>query len=310
MLKRKFFCHGKRISFDALRSGVYLSIKALERSMSHLKTFFLMAGLMVFLVVIGGLLGGQTGAIGCFAFALVMNMFMYWNSGSLVLKMYKAQPVTESQAPRLYNSVKRMAANAGLPMPKVAIIPMDQPNAFATGRNPENAVVAATTGLINMVNDDELDGVMAHELGHVQNRDILISTIAAAMVGAITMLASIAKFSAMFGGRGRGRGPHPAVLILLAIIAPIAAGLIQMMISRNREYMADEAGARISGKPMALASALQKLENFSQNKPVDVNPSTAHMFIVNPLGGKHSMSNLFRTHPTTQDRISRLRQMT
>lgn len=277
--------------------------------MSQLKTFFLMSGLMVFLVVIGGLLGGEAGAIGCFVFALFMNGFMYWNSGSLVLKMYKARPVTEEEAPRLYRSVQRMASNANLPMPTVALIPMDQPNAFATGRNPQNAVVAATTGLINMVDDDELDGVMAHELGHVQNRDILISTIAAAMVGAITMVASIAKWGAMFGRGRNSRGVHPAVILILAILAPVAAGLIQMTISRNREYMADEAGARISGKPMALASALKKLENFSQNRPVDVNPSTAHMFIVNPLGGRSQMSNLFRTHPTTEDRIRRLSNM-
>jgi heat shock protein HtpX len=186
---------------------------------------------------------------------------------------------------------------------------MDQPNAFATGRNPSNAVVAVTTGLLKMVDDDELDAVVAHELGHVQNRDILISTIAAAMVGAITMLASIAKWGAIFGRGRNGKGVHPVVLILLAILAPIAALLIQMMISRNREFMADEAGARISGKPMALASALQKLERFSQSKPVDVNPSTAHMFIVNPLGGNSPMSNLFRTHPTTVDRVSRLERL-
>ena len=276
--------------------------------MSQLKTFFLMAGLMAFLVGIGGILGGQSGAIACFVFALAMNGFMYWNSSSLVLKMYKASPVTESEAPRLYKSVQRMASNASLPMPTVALIPMDQPNAFATGRNPDNAVVAVTTGLLNMVDDDELDAVVAHELGHVQNRDILISTIAAAMVGAITMLASIAKWGAIFGRGRNGKGVHPAVLILLAILAPIAAMLIQMMISRNREFMADEAGARISGKPMALASALQKLERFSQSKPVEVNPSTAHMFIVNPLGGNSPMSNLFRTHPTTQDRVSRLKK--
>jgi len=276
---------------------------------SQLKTFFLMAGLMAFLVGIGGILGGQNGAMICFVFALAMNGFMYWNSGSLVLKMYKASPVTEAEAPRLYRSVQRMASNASLPMPTVALIPMDQPNAFATGRNPSNAVVAVTTGLLEMVDDDELDGVVAHELGHVQNRDILISTIAAAMVGAITMLASIAKWGAIFGRGRNGKGIHPAVMILLAILAPIAALLIQMMISRNREYMADEAGARISGKPMALASALQKLERFSQNRPVDVNPSTAHMFIVNPLGGNSRMSNLFRTHPTTQDRVNRLKRL-
>jgi heat shock protein HtpX len=308
-MQRDLFKHGERIPFDGPRSGAYLFSKLKEGVVSQLKTFFLMAGLMAFLVVIGGVLGGQTGAIVCFAFALVMNAFMYWNSGSMVLKMYKASPVTEAEAPRFYRSVQRMASNASLPMPKVALIPMDQPNAFATGRNPKNAVVAVTTGLLNMVDDDELDGVVAHELGHVQNRDILISTIAAAMVGAITMLATIAKWGAIFGrGRG-GRGLHPAILILLAILAPIAAMLIQMMISRNREYMADAAGARISGKPMALASALQKLETFSQNRPVDVNPSTAHMFIVNPLGAKGAMASLFRTHPTTQDRVSRLREM-
>jgi heat shock protein HtpX len=277
--------------------------------MSQFKTFFLMAGLMAFLVGIGGILGGQVGAIACFVFALAMNGFMYWNSSSLVLKMYKASPVTEADSPRLYKSVQRMASNASLPMPTVALIPMEQPNAFATGRNPDNAVVAVTTGLLDMVDDDELDGVVAHELGHVQNRDILISTIAAAMVGAITMLASIAKWGAIFGRGRNGKGVHPAILILLAILAPIAAMMIQMMISRNREFLADAAGARISGKPMALASALQKLERFSQSRPVDVNPSTAHMFIVNPLGGKSRMSNLFRTHPTTLDRVNRLKKL-
>jgi heat shock protein HtpX len=271
--------------------------------MSQFKTFFLMAGLMAFLVGIGGILGGQVGAIACFVFALAMNGFMYWNSSSLVLKMYKASPVTEADSPRLYKSVQRMASNASLPMPTVALIPMEQPNAFATGRNPDNAVVAVTTGLLDMVDDDELDGVV------VQNRDILISTIAAAMVGAITMLASIAKWGAIFGRGRNGKGVHPAILILLAILAPIAAMMIQMMISRNREFLADAAGARISGKPMALASALQKLERFSQSRPVDVNPSTAHMFIVNPLGGKSRMSNLFRTHPTTLDRVNRLKKL-
>ncbi len=276
--------------------------------MNSLKTFFLMSGLAVFMVVIGTLLGGPRGAQLFFLIAMGMNFFAYYFSDKIVLRAYKARIVDEREAPQLVSTVRRLATQAGLPMPKVAIIPMDVPNAFATGRNPRNAVVAATTCLLDMMNQDELEGVLAHELGHVKNRDILLSTIAAAMVGAITMLSSMTRWSFLFG-RGSNRsqgGIHPAVVLLLAILAPIGAMLIQMSISRSREFAADRAGAEISGKPLALASALAKLENMSQQQPREVNPSTAHMFIINPLGGMSSMSKLFRTHPTTDERIQRL----
>ena len=277
--------------------------------MNSLKTFFLMSGLAVFMVVIGSVLGGARGAQLFFLIAVGMNFFAYYFSDKIVLRAYKARLVDEREAPQLVSTVRRLATRAGLPMPKVAIIPMDVPNAFATGRNPQNAVVAATTRLLDMMDQDELEGVLAHELGHVKNRDILLSTIAAAMVGAITMLSSMTRWSFLFG-RGSSRsqgGIHPAVVLLLAILAPIGAMLIQMSISRSREFAADRAGAEISGKPLALASALAKLESMSQQQPREVNPSTAHMFIINPLGGMSSMSKLFRTHPTTDERIQRLR---
>ena len=257
------------------------------------------------LVLIGGAMGGQQGAILAFGFSIVMNAGSYWFSDTIVLKSYKARLVTEAEAPKLVRTVKRLSERAGLPMPRVAIIPGMGPNAFATGRGPDNAVVAATEGLLQMMNQDELEGVIAHELGHIKNRDILISTIAAAMVGAITM---VARWGMFFGGgrsRGGGGGNVFAMLAMM-IAAPLAGGMIQMAISRSREFGADAAGGEISGKPLALASALRKLENFAHQRPNDVNPATSHMFIVNPLGGGGGMGKLFRTHPMTEDRVARL----
>jgi len=276
--------------------------------MNGAKTFLLMASLAVFMVLIGGAIAGPQGARFFLMIALAMNGFAYWFSDKIVLKMYKARLVDEIEAPELVGTVRTLAQRAGLPMPKVAIIPMDAPNAFATGRNPENAVVAATTGLLSMMNQDELEGVLAHELGHVQNRDILISTIAAAMVGTIAMMSRSAQWSMVWGGN-RNRNVHPGIVLLLTILAPMAAMVIQMTISRSREFAADEAGARISGKPLALASALQRLDSMSHSRPTSVNPSTAHMFIVNPLGGLEGVTRLFRTHPTTDERIAKLQAL-
>lgn len=275
--------------------------------MNFAKTLVLMSLLSALLVGLGGAMGGEQGAILAFVVSLVMNLGSYWFSDKLVLRAYKARIVTEADAPALVGTVRRLAERAGLPMPRVAIIPGSQPNAFATGRGPSSAVVAATEGLLGMVNQDELEGVLAHELAHVQNRDILLSTIAASMVGAITM---VARWGLWFGGgrRDGDRGVHPVVAIVLMIAAPLAAVLIQMAVSRSREFAADAGGAAISGKPMALASALGKLEDHAHRSPRDVNPATSHMFIVNPLGGGR-MSGLFRTHPTTDERVERLERL-
>ncbi len=273
--------------------------------MNTIKTFLLLGAMSALLVLAGGALGGEQGAILAFGFSLVLNAGSYWFSDTIVLRSYRARVVTEAEAPRLVSTVNRLARRAGLPMPKVAIIPGMAPNAFATGRNPKNAVVAATEGLLQMMDQDELEGVIAHELGHIKNRDILISTIAAAMVGAITMVARWGMFFG--GGRDRnGGGANIIVALVMMIAAPIAAMLIQMAVSRSREFGADRAGGEISGKPLALASALRKLESFATARPTDVNPATSHMFIVNPLGGAKGLSSLFRTHPQTADRIAKL----
>jgi heat shock protein HtpX len=240
-----------------------------------------------------------------------MNFFSYWYSDKLVLKMYSAQEVTPQQAPDLYRMVERLAQRAQLPMPKVYLIPKDAPNAFATGRNPEHAVVAVTRGLLELMAPDEIEGVLAHELAHVNNRDILIGSIAATMAGAIMMLASMAKWGAIFGGhRGSddegGGGLGMIGTLALAFIAPMAAGVIQMAISRSREYLADATGARFAGSPDGLAKALVKLGSYSQRRPMNANAATAHMFIVNPLSGR-SMQRFFSTHPPIEDRVRRLR---
>ena len=277
--------------------------------MNAAKTAALMTGLTVLLVFAGGALGGRSGMILFFIIAAGMNLFSYWFSDKIVLKMYKAKEVTEGEAPELYGVVRDLAARANMPMPKVYVIPSEAPNAFATGRNPNHAAVAATRGTLRLLNREELTGVLAHELAHVRNRDILIGTIAATIAGAISMMATMAQWAMIFGG-GRRDGNNGGIVGMLAmmILAPIAAGLIQMAISRSREYEADASGAALCGNPMWLASALRKLEAASRRVPIDANPATAHMFIVNPLRGG-GMAKLFSTHPPIAERVSRLEKM-
>jgi len=275
--------------------------------MNWMKTFLLMGALTALLVLIGDWIGGQNGMITALVFAGLMNFFGYWFSDKIVLMMYGAQQVDESQAPRLFGIVRRLTRQAGLPMPKVYVIPADQPNAFATGRDPNHAAVAVTEGIMRILNEDELEGVLAHELAHVKHRDILIGTIAATIAGAIMMLSRMAFFFG--GGRDDDReGGNALVALIAMIVAPIAALLIQMAISRSREYGADEGGAEISHKPLALASALRKLERGAEAIPMDANPATAHMFIVNPFSGG-GIANLFSTHPPIAERIARLEEM-
>ncbi|HYR88385.1 MAG TPA: zinc metalloprotease HtpX [Terriglobia bacterium] len=281
--------------------------------MNTTKTILLMVGLTVLLVFIGGAFGGRQGVIIAFMFAMATNMFSYWFSDKIVLRMYGAQEVTEAQAPELYGVTRDLAMKMHMPMPKVYIIPSEAPNAFATGRNPKHAAVAATQGILRLLTREELAAVMAHELGHVTNRDILIGTIAATIAGAISMLAHMAQWGMIFGGFGGRRDDDEGAggmigTILMIILAPIAALLIQMAISRSREYEADATGAHISGNPLALASALRKLQAGSQRIPLDANPATAHMFIVNPLRGG-GIVNLFSTHPPMEERIARLESM-
>lgn len=280
--------------------------------MNHLKTTALLALLTILLVFMGGAIGGKGGMMIAFVMAAVMNFGSYWFSDKIVLKMYGAQEITRAQNPAFYGMVERLAQRARLPMPKVYIIPDQSPNAFATGRNPQNAAVAATEGIIRILTPEELEGVMAHELGHVKNRDILISTIAATFAGAISMVGSMLQWGAMMGaGRsdneeGGGVGGMVGSLAM-AIIAPLAAMLIQMAVSRSREYLADATGAQICGNPAALASALAKLQQASRMIPMqEARPATAHMFIVNPLTGS-TLSSLFSTHPPMEERIARLR---
>lgn len=277
--------------------------------MNGLKTTLLLVGLTVLFVWIGFALGGQRGMMIAFMFALLMNFISYWFSDKIVLKMYGARQVDEATAPELWGVVRTVATAAGIPMPKVYIIPKDTPNAFATGRNPQHAAVAATEGILKLLDRDELEGVMAHEIAHVKHRDTLISTVAATLAGAIGMLAMMVRWGAMFGGYGsRDSRDNGGIigLIAMSIVAPLAATLIQMAISRSREYAADEAGARFSHKPWALASALEKLHNINQRYPMNAQPATAHLFIVNPLSGK-GLASLFSTHPPVEERIARLR---
>ncbi len=276
-----------------------------------LKTGLLLAVLTVMLVLLGGAIGGRQGMMLAFILALAMNFASYWWSDKIVLAMYRAQPITEAQAPGLYNMVRRLASKAGVPMPRVYLIPTEQPNAFATGRNPEHAVVAVTEGIMRILDDDELEGVLAHELAHVVNRDILISTIAATLAGAITYLAHMAQWAAIFGG-GRHSddedSPSPIAMMLMAIVAPLAALLVQMAVSRSREFQADATGARLAGRTWGLSKALEKLEMGSRAVPMDASPATAHLFIVNPLSGR-TLMKLFSTHPPMEERIARLRAM-
>lgn len=274
-----------------------------------MKTAILMAAITALFMAIGGMIGGQSGMLLALAVAIGMNFFSYWFSDKMVLKMYNAREVDATTAPRFYAMVKELADRAQLPMPKVYLIDEAAPNAFATGRNPENAAVAATTGIMRLLSERELRGVMAHELAHVKHRDILISTISATMAGAISMLANFAMF---FGGRdSEGRPANPLVGIAVAILAPLAASVIQMAISRAREFEADRGGAEISGDPQALASALQKIDHYAKGIPLpaaEAHPETAQMMIMNPLSGG-GLRGLFSTHPATEDRIARLMAM-
>ena len=274
------------------------------------KTAMLLAVLTAMLVLLGGALGGRQGMLIAFIFALVMNFASYWWSDKIVLAMYGAQPITEAQAPGLYNIVRRLASKAGVPMPRVYLVPSEQPNAFATGRNPEHAVVAVTEGIMRILDDDELEGVLAHELAHVTNRDVLISTIAATLAGAITYLAHMAQWAAFFGGgrQSDDDGPSPVAMMLMAFVAPIAALLVQLAVSRSREFQADATGARLAGRTWGLSKALEKLDMASRAIPMAANPATAHLFIVNPLSGQGLM-RLFSTHPPMEERIARLRSM-
>ena len=274
------------------------------------KTAMLMAAIMALFGVVGGMIGGESGMLLALVFGGAMNVFSYWFSDKMVLKMYNAREVDETSAPQFYGMVRELAQRAGLPMPRVYLINEDQPNAFATGRNPEHAAVAATTGILQLLSARELRGVMAHELAHVAHRDILISTVSATMAGAISALANFAMF---FGGRGEdGRPSNPLASIAVALLAPLAASLIQMAISRAREYEADRGGAEVSGDPHALADALARIQMYAEGRipmaPAEAHPETAQMMILNPLSGG-GISGLFSTHPPTEERIARLRAM-
>jgi len=284
--------------------------------MNVLKTGFLLALLTVLLVFIGQLIGGTQGAVGAFVFALLMNLGVYWFSEKLVLAMYRAKPLSEQEAPQVYRVVREIASRTGMRMPRLYWIATRTPNAFATGRSPKHAAVAVTSGLLELMNEEELKGVLAHELSHVQNRDTLVMTIAAAIAGAIMMLARMAQWTMWFGGsrdnRAGNRGAAAlqlVVLLLIAILAPLAAMLIQLAISRTREYGADETGARLAGSPYGLATALEKLHEATKASPLPhANPATAHLFIVNPLSAG-AIATLFSTHPPVKERVRRLRGM-
>jgi heat shock protein HtpX len=282
--------------------------------MNVLKTFFLLTGLMALFLVVGRVLGGQTGMVYAFIFACVMNLGSYWFSDKIILATYGAKPVTEGDHPKLIRAVRSLAQKANIPEPRVYIIESDVPNAFATGRSPQHAAVAATTGILNILDDEELEGVLGHELTHVLHRDILISTIAATLAGAIMMLANMARWGALFGGFSSRDGESRnsgLELIVLAILAPLAATLIQLAVSRSREYDADQGGATLTGDPMSLANALRKISvgNAEADVPLTTSPATAHMFICNPLSGR-GIAALFSTHPPTAERIKRLEAMT
>lgn len=279
---------------------------------SQVKTVILLALLSGIIIVLGGLIGGRGGIIIAFVMALVMNVGSYWYSDKIVLSMYHARELDPSDAPALYDMVRNLAANAQILMPRVCVVPEQAPNAFATGRDPQHAVVAVTEGIMKLLSPEELRGVIAHEIGHIVNRDILIQTIAGVMASVIITLANIFQFSAMFGGRREGEGAGNAIgSLLLALLAPLAAGLIQMAISRSREYLADETGARLCGQPLALAGALYRLGQASGQIPLQRgNPSTGEMFIVAPLFGRDAgVAKFFSTHPPLEERISRLRMM-
>jgi heat shock protein HtpX len=280
---------------------------------NNIKTAFLLTAMTVFVVLVGQALGGRNGAVLALCLAGAMNFFSYFFSDKMAIMSSGAQPVTREQLPRVYQIVERLCAKTGIPMPKIFVIPTGSPNAFATGRNPNHASVAVTAGILDLLDDDELEGVLAHELGHVRNRDILISSIAATFAGAVTILARMAGWAAMFGGGGRDRdrdgGGGIISAIAMMILAPLAAMLIQMAVSRSREYQADATGAHFTGNPGALASALRKMELNARQVPMQSSPATAHMYILQPLIGGISFGNLFSTHPPTAERIARLTGM-
>ena len=273
------------------------------------KTTLLLTAMTLLLLIAGRAFGGQRGMAIALVFAGIMNFISYFFSDKIALAMYRAQPIARDDLPRVYNIVERLSQKVGLPMPKVYVIPTDSPNAFATGRNPHHASVAVTQGILGLLNDEELEGVIAHELGHVRNRDILISSIAATLAGAITYLAQVAKWGMIFGGYGGDRDERRGggiAALLMIFLAPFAAMLIQLAVSRSREYGADDTGAHWTGNPYALASALQKIETYSRRLPLVATPSTAHLFIIQPFLGGMSFANLFSTHPPTAKRIERL----
>ena len=275
-----------------------------------LKTAFLLTAMTLLLMIVGRAFGGQRGMLMALIFAAVINFVSYFFSDKIALAMYRAQPVSREDLPRVYNIVERLSQKVGLPMPKVYLIPNDSPNAFATGRNPNHASVAVTQGILGLLNDEELEGVLAHELGHVRNRDILISSVAATIAGAITYLAHVARWGMIFGGYGgdrdERRGGGGLAGLLMIFLAPLAATLIQLAVSRSREYSADDTGAHWTGNPYALASALAKIDAYSRRLPLVATPSTAHLFIIAPFLGGMSFGNLFSTHPPTAKRIERL----
>ncbi len=282
--------------------------------MNYFKTTILLIALTLLLVWVGSMFGGRQGAVFAFAIAMGMNFFSYWFSDKIVLKMYGAREVSDQESPAYYAIVKELVERAGLPMPRTYIIPTQAMNAFATGRNPGHAAVAVTEGMLNSLSREELRGVLGHELAHVRNRDILISTIVATIAGAVMMLANMARWASIFGGYGgrndeeEGSGGGGFAILFLAILAPIAALLIQMAISRSREYAADKGGAQLTGSPLGLASALEKLQQAAMVRPMDAGQTTAHLFIVNPLSGR-SFAAIFSTHPPIEERIKRLRAM-
>ncbi len=299
-----------RRPFGRRESEAFLLGSGLGGRMNTMKTFILLVSLTLLLIFIGNLIGGRQGMIVALIFAGVMNFVSYWFSDRIVLAMYRAREIREDQRPELHSMVRALTAAQGLPMPKIYLMDLPMPNAFATGRNPHHAAVAVTQGILDIMDERELKGVIAHELSHVQNRDVLISSIAATVAGAIFLLARMARFAAIFGVGGRRGGNRAGILgtLLVAFLAPIAAMIVQMAISRSREYQADESGADMSGDPLALADALRKLESATCQAPASVNPVTAHLFIVNPLKGR-SLSTLFSTHPPLDERIRRLEHM-
>lgn len=273
-----------------------------------LKSIVLLVSMSVILIIIGNIIDGQNGALIMFLISLIINFIAYWNCDKIALYSYNARELSEEDVPELFELVRKIANKADIPMPRLYVVPTSVPNAFATGRNPENAAVAVTEGILQILNKDELEGVLSHELSHVKNRDTLVMTLAASIATAIGYIANIAKWSVIFGGsKDRDNGGNPVSMIAAIIIAPIAAAILQMTLSRSREFMADEKGARICGKPLALASALQKLDNYAHRSVIsDSTPAMASLFIINPLSGVEDMARLFSTHPSTKDRVENL----